>query len=1230
MIARRFVVATVATAVAMAIALPRAAAAQIAPPSTPPQVSGPLSIMWEDRIARGGQPVIHTRVYDEATRRSYEVAIDSVMARSYGGVLAMSGRRVRLAVGPAGRVRAIHAVTGVAPRARLAARANAMIASQRVVVLLCKFTDSPASIPTASQYQALWFSGGMSVRSYWAETSNGVIDVTGTIRDWVTLSGPEASFKIGDNPDGQKIADECVAAHDAAVDYTQYDVISLEIAMDFHDREFGGLGTVTRDGVTRPWGSTMAGLIFDPVTHAILSPEIDVGIHSHEMGHAMDLFHSGPQNGRTYESGWDVMSAAAYVIENGTRLGAQTIAGHKDFLGFIPAARRFVATGAANTITLERSALPAENSNYLMAVVPITYMEPNERFYTVELRKRAGYDRVIPLEGVVIHDWCNHCRPEPYRVIDVDGNTNPNDAGAVLTPGETWEDRANQISVTVESMDATSARVTIRNGAGRSFSLSATGRKTTVTAGAAAVPDSIDVRLGGYDAPTTSWRAANESSRGSWLHLVNASGTGAGKLRFRRDVTSLASGTYIDTVRVSTPASLLTKTFIDTLQVDAGGTMFLGLSVVSRLDSNLASILSADSALVRITGPGAATAAWTATSRRGTSSLETTGGTGDGVIKWVRFSQASTPVGFLVDTITVSLTSNSAIRATIVDTLRVVESVRYTLSTRGRRDSMPVGGAPHLDSMTVEFAGSWATTATWYAQQSPIWEPLKNFIVPVRNFEFEYVTNPKWRGVGNGKAYYRRQSDPLYPLAPGTYIDTLRIRGPFPLPSPHLPTHQGEQLVIDTLVVYALPVPPPGLTLSSYARHDTIAAGMHASVDSVLVTPVGPDAATTAWSPTAPASINVYGNNDPLLGIGGKGSQWLRWSRNVDGLSPGTYANVITVTTTAATPFSKEVADTVVVLSGTMLSPGIRSRRGSASAGLKTAVADSVEVNVFGANASTTAWSATKRRGHTTLTAAAGTGAGYVRWTRSAESLAAGTYVDTIALVASGIRGAAILDTFVVGNSIALARAKVQVESDGGVIGMSVPALLSIDLAPAGATLGSYAASLVWDSLVVRFDSVKAVAGGFASPSATELTARSVKISASDASGKSGAVSLARLYFHIVNETAGSQSAITPTFTSALSAVAATDLLPLIDAQPGTAVVLPGALRGDLNLDGKLTNADVQALVRSMVGITPAGIRALPNGDANCNGKIEAIDAQIILRKLAGLAVDQFCVGTIK
>jgi hypothetical protein len=84
-----------------------------------------------------------------------------------------------------------------------------------------------------------------------------------------------------------------------------------------------------------------------------------------------------------------------------------------------------------------------------MAQIPIG--GSTTQFYTVEARRPAGYDKQIPHGAIVIHRVDTTRSDRVARVVDSDGNGNPNDTGARWRPGETFSDPANGVTVTVNA-----------------------------------------------------------------------------------------------------------------------------------------------------------------------------------------------------------------------------------------------------------------------------------------------------------------------------------------------------------------------------------------------------------------------------------------------------------------------------------------------------------------------------------------------------------------------------------------------------------------------------------------------------------------------------------------------------------------------------------------------------------------------------------------------------------
>lgn len=340
----------------------------------------------------------------------------------------------------------------------------------------------------------------------------------------------------------------------------------------------------------------------------------------------------------------------------------------------------------------------------------------------------------------------------------------------------------------------------------------------------------------------------------------------------------------------------------------------------------------------------------------------------------------------------------------------------------------------------------------------------------------------------------------------------------------------------------------------------------------------------------------------------------------------GSAAQTLTFSAAGMTPVS--VALRMVIPVTVTVTPS--SRRDTVIAGATTAHADSAAVVLTGDSAAVSTWSATKAHAWTTLTTAAGTGSGRVRWTRNATGLAAGTWIDTITVSSpQGSNGSVrVIDSLVVRPAV------VYVSFAGDTIRGAQNDVASIDLqtdmsAVPASPLGAYAVTVAWDSSVVRLDSARAIASGFAAPAVTTVGTGRVQLSASSPTPSGGTFGLARLYYRFVGDTSEKKSSLTPVFTTLTSGSGAS-LLGTLTVTNGGAVAV-GVLRGDVNGDGQITAADALLILRAAagLGLTPPA-KALQNGDTNCNGRIEARDAQIVLARLVGLPVAQFCVGKVR
>ena len=192
----------------------------------------------------------------------------------------------------------------------------------------------------------------------------------------------------------------------------------------------------------------------------------------HEMTHAYGAFDHSYAGDFAYGDPWDVLSnAIAYYGDSGDpiygKIGQHTQAYNRYYLDWIPQERVLTVGSGQTTVTLERTTQPGPNG-YLMAKIPLGR---SSHYYTVEARRRVGYDSHLLGDSITIHEIGG----DNHQIQLVDAYASGNNYGKqVWKVGDAWTAPKGGIIVHVDAMTSTGFVISIQTGLEiRSLTLSA-------------------------------------------------------------------------------------------------------------------------------------------------------------------------------------------------------------------------------------------------------------------------------------------------------------------------------------------------------------------------------------------------------------------------------------------------------------------------------------------------------------------------------------------------------------------------------------------------------------------------------------------------------------------------------------------------------------------------------------------------------------------------------------
>jgi hypothetical protein len=396
----------------------------------------------------------------------------------------------------------------------------------RTVVLLCKFSDRAVEPRSLASYEEIFTADGADTGSlfdYWRDQSYGALDLGQTaVRGWYTLPVTEATYNSW-GFDRPRKARACI---DAATDVDFGPFRNIVVITNTEGDYTGFVQELTFGGGRRPYGITIlwGGLAADGAAQEMA--------HGYSLGHSWSTRAPGvpePLFEREYGDPYDVMSAFAtygYTIPYyGYRGGPGFNGPNREWFGWLPGARVVAYSTAgcgspcSRTFQLADLNTPASPGALLLKVPTAT---PGH-YFTVEYRRRLGWDQGLASDAVYIHEV--RTNGIAYLVLN-----SPRGNGE-WRPGETFTAPAVPFSVAVGTADGGKISITVDRASGVASWVEVGGRAAELIQGGPGlfVTQPGSGNLLRYDGRPGSWTvvggpAAQFAGNKRWLFAIESGG----------------------------------------------------------------------------------------------------------------------------------------------------------------------------------------------------------------------------------------------------------------------------------------------------------------------------------------------------------------------------------------------------------------------------------------------------------------------------------------------------------------------------------------------------------------------------------------------------------------------------------------------------------------------------------------------------------------------------------
>jgi M6 family metalloprotease-like protein len=478
---------------------------------------------------------------------------------------------------------------GMTPTAAALAGA-ALRGTLRVPIVAIRYADVAKPFPVAQLSDRLFGESRgdtMTYSSYWREVSGGLLEVTGTLTNWITLKKaasyylPRDKFGWGQFGRTAELRKEALRAADAAIDFTQFDNDGEDGVPNSADDD-GFVDFVAfvyalpcpsdaKAGAIWPHRAAMPPHATSDLNHAgvpvriadyVILPAVDpqtcgpmhIGVLAHETGHALGLPDLYDYDGSSQGIGaWGLMGTGSH---NANYSPAHLSAWEKEQLGWVSV--RWLTNSSA--LSFE----PVEQQRVIYR-----YDLPHraDEYLLLENRQRVGSDRFLPGHGLLawqidpergeLGAWNGDERRPAVALLDADGRGDLK-LGSRADGGDPFPGASAQRTFAPDDVPSFRLSKIAESGSNITAEVSVGYNAPTL------IPEADAVRLTAYPGDSTvsySVRVRSVGEVGSWSGVAHADWlrTTATRdaLHVQADTRKLQPGRYSETVHLTSAAGVV-------------------------------------------------------------------------------------------------------------------------------------------------------------------------------------------------------------------------------------------------------------------------------------------------------------------------------------------------------------------------------------------------------------------------------------------------------------------------------------------------------------------------------------------------------------------------------------------------------------------------------------------------------------------------------------------------